>query len=61
MTSKDINELMTKDGSARVYVFKRIPANIHCYTVEMGYHGAPVKKQVSLPPEFQDYKNSYRR
>ena len=44
MTSKDINELMTKDGSARVYAFKRIPANIHCYTVEMGYHGAPVKK-----------------
>lgn len=44
MNSKDVNELMTKDGSARVFAHKKMNSSIHCYTLEMGYHGCPIKK-----------------
>ena len=44
MNSRDVNELLTKDGSARVQIYKtlRIP---FAYTMEMGYHGCPPKKR----------------
>lgn len=57
MSSKDANELMTKDGSARVFAHRKMPANVHCYTIEMGYHGAGIKKQ----PTEHRYKPAYRR
>jgi hypothetical protein len=38
MSSRDVNELLTKDGSARVQVYKLLNLPF-IYTMEMGYHG----------------------
>ena len=38
MNSRDINELLTKDGSARVQIYKILDIPF-AYTMEMGYHG----------------------
>lgn len=44
MNSRDANELLTKDGSARVQLYRilNIP---FAYTMEMGYHGCLPKKR----------------
>lgn len=54
MNSRDTNELLTKDGSARVQLYKvfNIP---FAYTMEMGYHGCNVKNAE------QGYKGSHQR
>ena len=57
MASKDINELLTKDGCGRVYSFKTTGL-VHCYTMEMGYHGQQQKGGNSSKVfNIQDYKN----
>ena len=48
MNSKDINDILSKDGSARVCAYKKmllanISNGIHCYAIELGYHGAAIK------------------
>lgn len=55
MNSRDINELLTKDGSARVQLYKtfNIP---FAYTMEMGYHGSFPKKINEEQFSFRDYK-----
>ena len=42
MNSRDANETLTKDGSARVQVY-RILNMPFVFTMEMGYHGCPLK------------------
>lgn len=42
MNSRDVNELLTKDGSARVQVYKLLNLPF-IYTMEMGYHGCLTK------------------
>jgi hypothetical protein len=44
MNSRDINELLTKDGSARVQLYKILNVPF-AYTMEMGCHGCPPKKR----------------
>ena len=57
MNSRDINELLTKDGSARVQIYKalRIP---FAYTMEMGYHGCPPKKRQEEEGACSDYRRT---
>jgi hypothetical protein len=50
MNSKDINDILSKDGSARVCAYKKMLANnlsngIHCYAIEFGCHGCPIKEK----------------
>lgn len=52
MNSKDINDILTKDGSARVCAYKKMLSNdlcngVHCYAMEFGYHGCPIKEKPS--------------
>ena len=42
MNSKDANELLTKDGSARVQVYRLLNLPF-VFTMEMGYHGCAVR------------------
>ena len=42
MNSRDANELLTKDGSARVQMYKLLGHPL-VFTMEMGYHGCPIK------------------
>lgn len=65
MNSKDINDILSKDGSARVCAFKRMMQNnlsygIHCYGVELGYHGCDIK-QSQQKQGFYEFKSKYRR
>lgn len=57
MNSRDINELLTKDGSARVQLYKilNIP---FAYTMEMGYHGCQPKKKQEEDFISKDYKRT---
>lgn len=57
MNSKDANEILTKDGSARVQLYKLL--NIpFVFTMELGYHGCTpkqnsfVNKEIILGKEF---------
>ena len=56
MNSRDLNELLTKDGSARVQMFKML--NIpFVFTMEMGYHGCAVKSRAETGnPFYGDYR-----
>lgn len=42
MNSRDVNELLTKDGCARVQLYRLLSIPF-AYTMEMGCHGAAVK------------------
>jgi hypothetical protein len=57
MNSRDINELLTKDGSARVQIYKilNIP---FAYTMEMGYHGCQPKKRMDEELSFKEYRRN---
>ena len=51
MSSRDVNELLTKDGSARVQMFKLL--NIpFVFTMELGYHGCQIKNRADSKNEF---------
>lgn len=52
MNSKDINDILTKDGSSRVCAYKKMLAanisnGVHCFALELGYHGCAIKKDIN--------------
>ena len=57
MNSRDVNEILTKDGSARVQLYKVLNIQF-AYTMEIGYHGCPIKNR---NPENNCFLNDYQR
>jgi len=51
MSSRDANELLTKDGSARVQMYKLL-GNPLVFTMEMGYHGCSTKTRSEEDNQF---------
>lgn len=53
MTSKDTNEVLSKEGSARVQMYKQLGC-IFSYTMELGYHGClPKNIECHLPKNIE--------
>jgi hypothetical protein len=57
MNSRDLGEILTKDGSARVQMYRilNIP---FAYTMEMGYYGCQIKDR---DDEYLPFRGDYRR
>jgi hypothetical protein len=55
MASRDANELLTKDGSARVQLYKMLGSPL-VFTMEMGYHGCPLKPRSEDNPFSGEYQ-----
>ena len=34
---------------------------VHCFALELGYHGCPVKKEVNRTEEIYEFKSAYKR